>query len=284
MGVLVAKRYPTKLVLGLADHTYVECSVTRGWACFGGKTGGTALRSAVGSTKRANAIAEPSERAGIKCYAINGVCHQAANRILWPAKITVRGARGYKLSEAIYGPYGRFRALLGLCDSPFNQHPGISGDLPDCMFNAAASSAETDLENDAPYLDRAAAIYEQYGAFGSVALDDKAMVDLHVELFMLLARREMGRERAQAAEKVAEIRADEERERMKLENAFAGQNLSLDDFVMEANGITDRFQERLAKAMQPEDYSLLLGLMPGERVRLVDPAIAGASYSPGASA
>lgn len=57
------------------------------WGCWGGKTGGTALRRAPGSTLRADRIAEPDERAGITCYLINGVCHQAANRILLPAGI-----------------------------------------------------------------------------------------------------------------------------------------------------------------------------------------------------
>ena len=108
MGILIAKHYPTKMVLKLADHTYVECGTGgKAWGCWGGKSGGTVLRKAPGSTKRADKIAQPDEKAGIKCYLINGVCHQAANRILLPAGITVRGARGYSVSEAIYGPYGR---------------------------------------------------------------------------------------------------------------------------------------------------------------------------------
>ena len=89
MGILVAKRYPTKLFLKLADHTYVECGTgKKAWGCWGGKTGGTALRQAPGSTKRADRIAQTDEKANIKCYLINGVCHQAANRILLPAGIT----------------------------------------------------------------------------------------------------------------------------------------------------------------------------------------------------
>jgi hypothetical protein len=47
-----------------------------------------------GSTLRADAIAEPDERAGITCYAINGVCQQAAKRILLAAPgMTVAGAQ-----------------------------------------------------------------------------------------------------------------------------------------------------------------------------------------------
>ena len=278
MGMLVAKRYPTKLVLGLADHTYVECSQAKGWSCWGGKTGGTALRSAIGSTKQADAIAEPNERAAIKCYAINGVCHQAANRILWPARITVRGARGYKLSEAIYGPYGRFRALFGLCNAPFNRHAGVSGDLPQCMFNIGAR-AEAEFENDARYLERAVQIYEQHGALESLALDDETMVKLHVDLFMLLARRELGPDGAHAAEKAIDFRVAEERERMEIESDFLEQKMPADAFVKQANDLTDRFQDRVATVMKPEDYSSLLGLLPGDKVHLVDPEIARAAYA-----
>src|SRR5215470_17682530 len=106
MGTLVAMRYPTVLALGAADHTYVRCGTGgKAWGCWGGKTGGSFLRSGPGSTNRADAIAEPNEHAGVTCYLVNGVCHQAANRILLPAAITVTGARGYSVSTAMYGVY-----------------------------------------------------------------------------------------------------------------------------------------------------------------------------------
>src|SRR5512143_1288720 len=128
MGILVAKKYPTKLFLKAADHTYVKCGTGgKAWGCWGGKTGGTELRRGVGSTNQADAIAEPNERAGISCYLINGVCHRAANRILFPAGITVIGARGYDVSEALFGTYGSPRGPFGTCPSPFDQHPGVTG-------------------------------------------------------------------------------------------------------------------------------------------------------------
>jgi hypothetical protein len=144
MGILVAKNYPTSLFGKAADHTYVECSTgVKAWSCWGGKTGGTVLRRAVGSTKRADAIAKPNERAGIKCYLINGVCHQAANRILLPAGITVQGARGYSVSHAMFGAYGR----VGMwpCHAPFNRHLGSGADLPECVTSGV------DADQDASF-------------------------------------------------------------------------------------------------------------------------------------
>jgi len=40
-------------------------------------------------------------------YGVTGVCHQAANRILRPAGISVAGAQGYGASVFLYGQYGR---------------------------------------------------------------------------------------------------------------------------------------------------------------------------------
>lgn len=39
-------------------------------------------------------------------YGVNGVCHQAANRILYPAGVTVCKAAGYAVSSYAYGDYG----------------------------------------------------------------------------------------------------------------------------------------------------------------------------------
>src|SRR5262249_49242562 len=128
MGDLIAMRYPTELFANLADHTYVTCG-SKAWSCWGGKSGGTELRRGTGSTIRADEIAGANERAGITCYLINGVCHQAANRILLPAGITVRGARGYEVSEALFGPSGRAGATVELRKAPFDQPTGTTGDL-----------------------------------------------------------------------------------------------------------------------------------------------------------
>src|SRR5512134_1966613 len=149
MGTLVAKRYSTPLFADLADHTYVECGTGgKGWSCWGGKQGGTRLHSGAGSTKRADEIAQPDERAGITCYLINGVCHQAANRILLPAGITVQGARGYGVSEALFGTYGRPRGILGVCQAPFDQRPDVTDDLSECTEMQPSRRKQTRRETN----------------------------------------------------------------------------------------------------------------------------------------
>jgi hypothetical protein len=274
MGLLVVRRYPTNLALGLADHTYVECqSGVKGWACFGGKTNGTALKSGAGSTRRADKIAGASETGGLKCYLINGVCHQAANRILYPAGILVLGARGYKLSESIYGPYGRPRGWP--CDSPFDQHSTVSGDLPECAVAGMRLENQAEINSDRGYIEGALEIYRDHGALETMSVSADALVDLHVKLFMHLVRRELGsRAQAKGVMKLPEIRASHERHRIELEEAFFKDKVSSQDFPKHVVDLERQFQSDLASALEVDDYCALLGTFPGDYITLVDPKVA----------
>jgi hypothetical protein len=108
------KKSPAALLTGHAiaaqvvsqwDHTYVR-SGTRAWGCFGRSTGGDLLVRGRGSLTRADCLAGADGKAGI-VYGSTGVCHQAANRILYPAQVTVCRARGFRASAFLYGVYGR---------------------------------------------------------------------------------------------------------------------------------------------------------------------------------
>lgn len=70
------------------------------------------LASGLDSQSTAECMAgEPYKFMGIPSqsgivYAINGVCHNLANRTLYPSSVTVKGALGYWFTQAIYGTYG----------------------------------------------------------------------------------------------------------------------------------------------------------------------------------
>ena len=87
------------------DHTYVVSSCGLRWGCRGRSAGGGLLRSHVGSSTIADCLAGPNGEAGIR-YLRTGVCHQIANRILYPASITVAGCGGYALSVSLWGETG----------------------------------------------------------------------------------------------------------------------------------------------------------------------------------
>lgn len=99
-----------------ADHTYVRSESGVAWPCFGRSSGGKVICSGHGSFDHAQCLALPTGSGGIT-YGVTGVCHQAANRILWPAGTTVSNAKGARGSIFVWGVYGRDLAT-GLAYSP----------------------------------------------------------------------------------------------------------------------------------------------------------------------
>ncbi|MGL6239852.1 hypothetical protein [Aeromonas dhakensis] len=114
-----------KTNLGVGDHTWVSTySPANGrpdtekgdyWYCWGDiHNNAICLGAGVGGASFAKSIALPHDKkadAGI-LYAKDGVCHQIANRLLRFSfdkngnPITVKGAKGYQLTKAMYGEYG----------------------------------------------------------------------------------------------------------------------------------------------------------------------------------
>lgn len=105
-----------KMVGLAADHTYVTSSEGHVWSCFGRGHGGKQICSGIGNIDQADCLSKPDSKAGI-VYAVTGVCHQAANRILYPSGKTVSAARGYRWSVFAYGTYGK-DPLTGTSYSP----------------------------------------------------------------------------------------------------------------------------------------------------------------------
>jgi len=279
MGTLIAMAYPTTLFAKQADHTYVKCGTgKKAWGCWGGKSGGTELRRGTGSTKRADKIAQPDEKAGIKCYLINGVCHQAANRILLPAGITVRGARGYSISEALFGTYGRVGYWP--CKSPFNQYPGETGDLPECVEapltkakSLAAEPVRTAADKfDWQYINGVLGIYrEAQTMMKARTIAPAEAQSFHLRLFMFMAEFNLGPMLDKTlASKLKQVRSRIEKVRVKAETAFANEKMKPSEFVDAFNKATIDFQDEMASIMKPAQYETLFDLKPGDHVILAD--------------
>jgi len=287
MGTLIAMHYPTVLALGAADHTYVQCGTGgKAWRCWGGKTGGNPLRSGSGSTKQADAIAGTNENGGITCYLINGVCHQSANRILFPAGIFVTGARGYGLSSAIFGPYGRPRGPFGTCRAPFNRHTNVSGDLPECV--APSTLAQTPPPTQSPqertYFDRVSAAYEAYDAVApptmlATGLEENPLVEFMSTLFGHKVNYNLpGRLEPERLGRLRDLHVSTERARIEVENQFGKGNLKGRQFVLALDEPVNRFQAAAAALLHPDEYQALFDLRPTERITLADPAIVSQAY------
>jgi hypothetical protein len=294
MGTLVAFRYPTQLLLKLADHTYVACSTLgKAWGCWGGNTGGTEFRRAPGSTQRADAIAEPDERAGITCYLVNGVCHQAANRILLPAGITVQGARGYAVSSALFGAYGRPRGILGFCRAPFDRHPGVSGDLDACIEgtrlqgskdSGAPDGSDGGGQRERAYLERTLQMFPDSERQFEVFSGPDEIVRFQLAQFDLFLDYKFGddpqhREFIDGGGRRAllEIREETERERLAAEQRFADSR-DTKALLREDDELTLKFQSRVGKVLDGKRYAVLLDLEKGDDVTLADPEILEYAY------
>jgi hypothetical protein len=288
VGTLLVMRYATKLFAKAADHTYVECIGGKTWSCWGGRTGGVELRRGTGSTRRADAIAEPNERSGIKCYLINGVCHQAANRMLLPAGITVNGARGYPLSQALFGPYGR--VWHWPCHAPFHQHPDVTGEIPPCVASATIAAPEEPLspvdQLDWNYIRGALGIYERYSRLvdgaqpgleaANVPPEVGPHVEFQMELFAYMLDFHVGSLlEGQQTERVLGVRREFEDQRIALEERFAQGAIPESEFVTEFDRLTLEFQAAMANAMTDAQYETLFQLRKDERIVLTDPEIVG---------
>jgi hypothetical protein len=290
MGILVAKTYPTSLFARAADHTYVECSTGAiGWSCWGGKSGGTVLRSSTGSTVRANDIASQNERAGIACYLVNGVCHQAANRVLLPAGILVTGARGYAVSHAMFGTYGRIGTRP--CHAPFDRHPASSGDLPACIPMTARSPETAHVSTVADQLDwnyirDELQLYAQHAELfapprspniastGPFAVPRDSVEAFHLALFAHMVDYYLGpRIDAGLRDRLLSIRRDIENRMLDAQAALAMREVSGSVYVDAIDEITIDFQSRTAEVMTDGQYETLFRLTKNEQVVVADRAI-----------
>ena len=97
--------YALKMPLPRTDHTYVKSSNGHVWPCWGRSTGGTQICAGTDNTTQADCLSQPKSEAGI-AYGRTGVCHQTANRILYPSGQTVSRAKGYRGSVFFWGTYG----------------------------------------------------------------------------------------------------------------------------------------------------------------------------------
>jgi hypothetical protein len=111
IGLLAGYALP---MIGLpTEHTYAVSGHGHVWPCpwWARAQGGRRICSGMGNTSQADCLSQPNSQAGIN-YGITGTCHQIANRILYPAGLTVSRAAGYNASFRWWGAYGRQRGTL----------------------------------------------------------------------------------------------------------------------------------------------------------------------------
>jgi hypothetical protein len=110
------------------DHVYVGSDGGHLWGCFGGDSGGIEICSGPGDIAFAYCLSYPRGKsalgllplyAGIT-YGKDGVCHQAANRILYPVgqwRVACHtGKRIWSFANALRAIWPRWDAVARTCE------------------------------------------------------------------------------------------------------------------------------------------------------------------------
>lgn len=266
--------------LSWADHTYVVSSDGRRWGCWGGSDGGHKICEGEGSADTADCLSQPFGVAEI-VYAVTGVCHQTANRILRALRQTVSGAQLYPASWALYGAYGS-GGVAGML--AWKQHEcscGISFWDPDPFYAQKEGEGATPAKRDPYFEDLRVAYRTMADALGTKdASPAEAAAEVRkAELEALVRNRIAG---GLASAKIDSL--DRSRTDMLLEMqaavpagfALRGTN-SVVDVAHRANDLLNAFLTSAAGTLDAGEYKAFFGVAPGVQVIVADPKIAAAS-------
>lgn len=174
------------------DHTYVVSSCGLRWGCFGRSAGGSQLAAGTGSSLIADCLSQPASAPGVVPwvyaglrYGIDGVCHQAANRILFPSGTTVAACAGYPWSVWTYGAYPMPWPELQICApsgtlfAPSGSlTPAIQGDPMDSKTTYDRTVTKLPSSNYAPEMVQAIELAALVKLRLGRTLDDKLFFEL----------------------------------------------------------------------------------------------------------
>ncbi|MFC1769692.1 hypothetical protein ACFLZI_01390 [Nitrospirota bacterium] len=259
----------------IAEHTYVTCDGET-WACFGESSGGKEITRGAGSTAMAHCISLPAQTAGI-VYGLSGLCHQAANRILWPARTLVTGARGYWLSALLYGTYGtsdlEWLARMGMCSC-------FTGESS--HFDKTAKKDEHEVirlgRADRAYHRSVRTLYSKAFMLQDLpGTRERGAIDINIlardrDLLMDYKLGENYRpgKRKSIMKRLRRFHSTKKQ----LDRALHMEELSLREYTTRVNAEAEFFLDFCAGLLGNEDYTRLIGIKPGENIKVVDEIIA----------
>ncbi len=256
-----------------ADHTYVLSSDGHSWPCWGSSTGGNAICSGEGSSSVANCISQPNSWAGI-IYGVTGVCHQTADRILFPARVIVSRARDFWLSSILYGVYGtdliEWGAKAGACYL-FGGGPGGPHPIPNLALANAASaegkkSAPQQDKSEKDFLEKIIALYSDTSQAPETLLGN--------ELELMIDYRLGAEFDSDKTKEILSLHKDLLKKKHEVDLALYKKDLNGEKYAAEVNNLFSEVLKSKAEILGDEDYEKLFGMKPGKSVTIVDPKIA----------
>jgi hypothetical protein len=268
MSKLTGYAIPT--VIPGADHTYVKSDDPAfSWGCWGRNTGGKEICSGSADASIANCISQVNSHAGI-IYGITGVCHQTANRILFPAGVTVSKAGGYNVSRFAYGVYG-------LNTKEWTER------LARCGISRGKSRTETPVgrrtpsseEGEKAYLQKVMAIYTEASQREDDFLSLPAReLELTMEFYL------GGSLEPDIISSVQKLQSDFLQEKSEIDHEFYGGDIGIEKWVQEGNDLFTGILRQAAEDVGNKNFELIFGISPPkDGFILIDPDIATKVHS-----
>lgn len=273
-----------------ADHTYVSDDSGQSWPCWGRSSGGRQISTGPGSSAQANCLSQTDSHAGI-LYGLTGVCHQTANRILYPARVIVSEAGGYWVSTLLYGTFGtstlpslvEWQARKARCGlpggrtTPASPGPRPSGSQP--RSGGPSSSPREARKARAPsskaYVRSINAIHLQH--LRGIRLDllgSPAGGNFLEEELKLMMDFRLGRDlRPAKGRRVLTAQAAMTRRKGKLDSSLIARSLAPEQYARELNQLVMECLERCLRVLGSELYERLFDLRPTASLNLLDPEI-----------
>jgi len=250
-----------------ADHTYVKSSDGKKWGCWGRDEGGRKICEGKGSSKKANCLSNPEGKALI-VYAVTGVCHQTANRILRPSRKTVSKAQAYAASWALYGAYGGTNKMISPEWKTHEVACGIWDIRPDPVHLSEDPERDHHFEDlHIAYSKMAKAVSENRASVPEAADELRKM-----ELEAVVQTRIKSGLTPNKLISIASSRADMLAE---LEPALMALTVqeSISDCADRANKLLNDFLVSVAKTLDADEFKALFDVAPGTQVIVAEPHI-----------
>ncbi|MDD5057192.1 MAG: hypothetical protein PHQ60_04915 [Sideroxydans sp.] len=278
IGYAVPLSLPMPKLSELADHTYVRTADGRGvWGCWGRSDGGAEICRGGGSSKQADCYSQPWGTTGI-VYGVTGVCHQTANRILYPAGAIVSGAHGYWLSSAVYGTYGD---AIGWAAKRLACY-WTGGDklaraslkaMPEKASDAKLATAQNN--DDAEYTKEIIALYEEVANAPNNFAAKKGAAPSYLSRELEIAMKYKLGKKANSDNASAAIQIQKElhAELNKLVDGLYSEALTPAEYANQANDLFNKKFKSINGEIGKANYQKLFNIAPEVKLLLINPEV-----------